>query len=92
MRKCEELPVIDGVHECKRCNAYWKEAEEFPNWKPFECPERSGWCWNYPLPSSEKIGDVVRAMDGTVFATVAVGEEGYWGMELQDLPVKGVGQ
>jgi hypothetical protein len=87
MKKCEELPVVNGLHECRRCNAFWNEDPEDPTWKPFKCPERSGWNWNYPMPSARKVGDVWQSDDGTVFATVEIGK-GRWGMELHDLPVK----
>ena len=83
LRKCEEGPVIGGLHECARCGVVWTDATEFPNWKPFTCPERSGWCLDYPYPDDlELVGEIRRAADGTVFARV-----GRWGMELQDLPV-----
>ena len=83
LRKCEEGPVINGLHECAKCGVVWTDADDFPNWEPFTCPERSGWCLDFPFPSDvKKVGKVWQAGDGTVFVSV-----GKWGMALADIPV-----
>ena len=84
--KCQEKPVVNGLHECERCGALWLDSEGDKNWKPFECPERGGWCLDFPFPSDMKqVGKVWRAGDGTIYVSV-----GKWGMALTDLPAEEV--